>query len=375
MASVLLSTYFPRSLRLEGGTALIDSIARELAGEESKVTVHAPLEAEGDTPYELMNYHESHTISYLSYLRQLKKLSYLYESILLLDNSPATSLYGGRVLRHHPRVIHHFGSPYQPLREIIQPPYSWQYLKHWLAKGALPARIGVPKNRVCVVSTEYQREQLSRLGVPEGNIQVIPWGIVPARSRKIPRDEARQIHGLPAELTLGYLGHFSPVKGVPVLVAAFKQLLERFPEARLALAWSGKGAESAKVHRMIQDPTVRDRISLLGVVDPGHFLSALDVCVLPYVHTSIPHPPLVMLEAFAVGTPVITTDVGGLGEVVIHSKTGLLIPPNRRAELREAIATLLSDESLRQTVSENQLLAFQNRYHAGVVARKLRELI
>jgi glycosyltransferase involved in cell wall biosynthesis len=272
-------------------------------------------------------------------------------------------------------VIHHFGSPYQPISEIFQRPYSLQYLKHWLAKNAILARFGVPKDRICVVGTEFQSGQLLRLGVPENKIKVVPWGITPEHSKRIARDQARQRYGLLPGPMLGYLGHFSPIKGVPLLIAAFSRLLERLPDARLALAWSGKGADSAKVHRMLRDSTLRNRVSLLGVVEPGTFLSALDVCVLPYVHTSIPHFPLVILEAFAVGTPVITADVGGLREIVSDGSTGLLVPRNSQSALEDAMATLLGDEPMKRSISANQLFAFESRYCASAVAQDLRELM
>jgi glycosyltransferase involved in cell wall biosynthesis len=373
--TILFSSYFPRSMKLEGGTALIDAVARGLVSTGLQVTVHAPLEASSSLPYGVIDYHAGGHLSYFAYLRHLEELGESFRTVLALDHSPATALFSGRALRRHPNAMHYFVSPCQALGEIFKPPYSVQYLKHWLGKNAVLGYLGAPKGRTSIVATEFQRRQLCAMGVPEGQVAVIPYGIMEDRSRKVPRRQARETYGLPPGPVIGYMGHFSPIKGVPVLVEAFRRLHPKVAGSHLALAWSGKGAESKKVQRMIRDPGIADAVSLLGVVDPGAFLSSLDVCVLPYVHSSTPHFPLVMLEALAVGTPVMSTRVGGLEECAADTGWPLFVEPGDPVGLAETLETLLASQGRDQGSGEPPEVVFQDRFRAEVAAQALRRQI
>jgi glycosyltransferase involved in cell wall biosynthesis len=320
------------------------------------------------------NYHREGRLSYRAYLGHLRRICGAYRTVLSLDHSPATALFSGRALRRHPRVLHYFVSPCQPFLEIVRPPYSAQYLKHWVGKNALLGLLGAPRNRMSVVATEFQRRQLCAMGVPAANVAVIPYGITASRSRPVPQREARASYGLPEGPVVGYLGHFSPIKGVPTLVEAFGHLRRSLPDCHLALAWSGKGAESAKVRRKIRDPDLAEAVSLLGVVEPGTFLSALDICVLPYVHTSTPHFPLVMLEALAVGTPVVSTRVGGLEECAAGTGWPRFVPAYDAKALAATLEELLRPVS-GDAAGDARPIPFQERFRAEVAARRLRELI
>lgn len=366
----LLTSYFPRSMKLEGGTALIDAVARGLTSTGLDVAIHAPLEVRPDQPYTVIDYHRDGRLSYFGYLRDLAAISGRFRVLLSLDHSPATGLVSGWALRRHPRVVHYYVSPCQPLTEILKPPYSVQYFKHWLGKNVVLGHLSAAKRRTSIVATRYQGEQLRALGVAREDIVVIPYGITRERSLEVPQREARARHELPGGPLVGYLGHFSPIKGVPVLVEAFERLLDRVPDCHLALAWSGKGADAAKVQQMIRRPAIRDSVSLLGVVDPGAFLSSLDLCVLPYVHSSTPHYPLVMLESLAVGTPVVSTRVGGLEECAAGTGSTTFVAPNDPSQLASTLERLLGDGS-----GESVRRPFPEEFRAEVAARRLREAI
>jgi glycosyltransferase involved in cell wall biosynthesis len=83
--------------------------------------------------------------------------------------------------------------------------------------------------------------------------------------------------------------------------------------------------------------------------------------------------PTVGLEAMATGTPFIGTNVGGIPELVQNNVTGLLVPPNKPAELASAILRL-SDDGVRQTLTTNALRLVQNRFDIARVARKVDRL-
>lgn len=375
MKSVLLSFYFPRSIRHEGAGTLLDSLGRVLVNRGYRVTVFAPLDVGEEAPYTIVGYTQEGSTSYRTYLRGLEEMAGGHDRVVLFQNSPVRLPFTPRTIRDHTNVIHYFGSPCQPFSELFRPPYSFQYLKHWLAKNALWAKLNPPGKSHCIVGTQYQKDQLLRLGVSEGLVHVIPLGLAQLNQKHLPRKRAREYYSLPEGPLIGYLGHYSPIKGVPVLLSAFEQLVQRMPEARLALAWSGKGEDAARVKRMMDKEPLRERVSQMGIVDANVFLSALDVCVLPFVHSSFPHFPLVLLEAFAAGTPVITSDLGGLSEIVEDGTTGLLVAPDDPEALAAAMREILEDADLRNQISQNQKEAFETNFSIEAVFDRLEELL
>ena len=144
---------------------------------------------------------------------------------------------------------------------------------------------------------------------------------------------------------------------------------------RLALAFSGRGSGRRAVESALGRLGFEDRVELHGVVDAARFLGALDIAVFPYTHESLMHLPSVLLECARLGTPIVTTDVGGLGELVVPGRTGLLAPPRQPRALAQAINRLLSDAELRAQCSASLREAFSRSHDSDIVFGQLSALV
>jgi glycosyltransferase involved in cell wall biosynthesis len=148
-------------------------------------------------------------------------------------------------------------------------------------------------------------------------------------------------------LRVGFLGRWDPVKGVHILVDAFKRLPAELPIALDVRAVGGEG-EMAEYRHDVQASAVGDRrISFLSTApdaEVGAFLAGLDVLAVPsqWLETG----PLVVLEAFAAGTPVIGSDLGGIKELVGHERDGLLVPHDDVRAWTTAMLRLVRDRAL-----------------------------
>lgn len=153
------------------------------------------------------------------------------------------------------------------------------------------------------------------------------------------RDSARR--RLATELGLPesarFIGQVSVMrswKGHADLIAAFDRLAPEDPDLHLALVGGGNFTDSVK--RTADTSPHRDRIHFLGHREnPWPDFLALDVCTLCSV--SGEGIPQALMQAMLVGTPVVGTTVGGIPEVVLHERTGLLVPPCDPAALADAI--------------------------------------
>ena len=85
--------------------------------------------------------------------------------------------------------------------------------------------------------------------------------------------------------------------------------------------------------------------------------------------------PMVLSEAGALGLPLVSTDVGAIGEIVQPDRTGLLVPPRDEEALAEALATLVGDPRLRRSLGANARDLVRERYDAATNATRLVDLL
>jgi glycosyltransferase involved in cell wall biosynthesis len=124
-----------------------------------------------------------------------------------------------------------------------------------------------------------------------------------------------------------------------VFVEAFRAVIARRPDAH---AWiAGDGPLRPQVEQAVADAGLGPRVRFLGLrKDMVAVLSAADVVV----HSSLREGlPRVVLEALAIGTPLVATDVGGVGDVVKDGVNGLLVPSNDIGALERALLAVLAD--------------------------------
>ncbi len=146
-------------------------------------------------------------------------------------------------------------------------------------------------------------------------------------------------------LVFGFVGRLVRDKGVLELVEAWKVIRSAYPESHLVIG--GVFEERDGVPREIRTVLEDDpRVHLLGYrADVERVFAALDVLVLPTYREGF---PVVPLEAAAMGIPVVTTDVPGCTEAVLHGRTGTLVPPRDPQALANAMAVYAADPARRR---------------------------
>jgi glycosyltransferase involved in cell wall biosynthesis len=261
-----------------------------------------------------------------------------------------------------------------PISHLIRPGYLLSapqfYLPRLCVNNGLVARLSSRRAARYIVSSQLQSTELASLGVEPTRIAEIPNVIDLSKCRPCSPALARRSLGLPGGKLIGYLGHFNHVKGVDCLVDAFAEVARMLPDARLVIAWSGLGA-SAPIQAAIRRLGLADRVIMVGKVDVASFMAAVDVVALPYRLTIGQAAfPGVVLEAMAMGVPLVTSDLPLLREMVADGETALLCPPEDRMALARQIVRLLTDRELARQMTANQKTVVARRFETELLARR-----
>ena len=214
-------------------------------------------------------------------------------------------------------------------RELVETADAIVVLTEW-ARGAVAATVG-----------SYEKLILNRLGIEPDNLRT--------RAARTPRR---------GPLKLGYLGRFDRIKGVVELARA----VARFPPA-LPVSVEFRGPEPSEDERVTLSLVRRilrgdARVRFEPAVPPdrvGEILAGYDALICPAI--CLEGGPTVALEAHGVGTPVIGTRIGGLGEIIEDGVSGRLVTPGDPAALAAAIEEVVAAPQKTLAVWRNALPA------------------
>jgi glycosyltransferase involved in cell wall biosynthesis len=185
----------------------------------------------------------------------------------------------------------------------------------------------------------YLRGLVVAWGIPADRVSVSP-NPAPAVPELPPRDQLRLAYAMDGP-TLAFAGRLMAAKALDVGLRA----LALVPGASLVLV--GDGPDRAGLERLRDELGLDGRVRFLGALGRDDVLGifhAADAVLLSSRWENFPH---VVVEALAVGTPVVATAVGGVGEVLRDGENGLLVPAGDPEALAGAIRRLLDDEALR----------------------------
>jgi len=191
------------------------------------------------------------------------------------------------------------------------------------------------------------------------------------RSLRVNATVKRKELGLPPEgPIIGTVGRLVPIKGHTWLLRAVPQVLAEFPQACVVLI--GDGPLLGELKELAADLGISQHVVFLGTRhDIPECLAVLDLFVLPSLNEGMGRA---LLEAMAVGCPVVATRVGGIPDVVADGTTGLLVPPRDDRALAEAILTLLRDRSRRAAYGEAARRYVDGRFDIETMVHNIERL-
>jgi glycosyltransferase involved in cell wall biosynthesis len=226
-----------------------------------------------------------------------------------------------------------------------------------------------------ITDSEHARSDIIRLwGAPPAKLEVIPLGVasryMPVTDRTL-MDRVRRKFRLPENYVL-YLGNFKPHKNVETLVAAFERIHASFPDHHLVLS-GPLDANGERIRTFVGNKGLGNRVLFTGIIreedHPEALLTMADLFVFPTLYEGFGLPPL---EAMACGTPVVTSNLTAVPEVV--GDAGITVNPLDADELACAMAEMLSAPGKRQEYAARGLERAK-RFSEDTTAGKIYECL
>jgi glycosyltransferase involved in cell wall biosynthesis len=237
-------------------------------------------------------------------------------------------------------------------------------------------------SKVFVLSRYLERNMLDTTPIAPGKLVVIPGGIrleSYVRSAEA-RERIRSEWGIsPSSIVIGCVSRIDEQKGLMDLTHAFAKLVQRVPSVCLVIVGEptvGEPAFAENLHRQVAQLGISKEILFAGYrSDIPQVLSAFDIFALPSYEESFGY---VFIEAMAAGLPVVTTNAGGVPEIVEDGVTGILCVPKKAEEIYRALEKLVLQKELREKMGiagrQRVELHFLEQYLIDAIEKEYRTL-
>ncbi len=219
------------------------------------------------------------------------------------------------------------------------------------------AHIVAIADRLIAATPAEEAHLINLYGADRAKIDVVPPGVDLKRFHPLDKRASKRRVGIPCgDNNILFAGRIEPLKGIDTLLCAMSILQERHPDAvrNTCVAIIGGDpwaddldAEMARLQQLRRDLGIHDLVTFLGAKDQDvlpYYYAAAEMVVMPSHYESF---GMVALEAMAMGTPVIASEVGGLAHLVQHGYNGYHVPSRDPEALAARILELLQDVDLR----------------------------
>ncbi len=171
------------------------------------------------------------------------------------------------------------------------------------------------------------------------------------------------------KLNILFVGRLESRKGLNYLIKAYKRVRGEFPNSRLIVVGPGTRLRG-KYKRQVKRNRLADVVFIgyASYADLPRYYKTADIFCSPA--TGRESFGIALLEAMALGKPIVASNIDGYASVVTHGVEGLLVPPKDEKALAQALISLMADESLRQQIGARGRLTAE-RYNWKHIAQRV----
>ena len=228
----------------------------------------------------------------------------------------------------------------------------------------------VTKKIICFSSAS--RREMVDYGITASKVQVIPNGVdrqAVGDVSEARRDKARQEIGDICRPIIGTVGRLNWHKNQALMLRSAAMVISQVGGSCVV---DGEGPFRDDLKLLVSELGIGDRVRFTGWSADVHALMSLfDVFVLSSVTEGVPN---VVLEAMALGIPIVATDVGGVSDLVRDGDTGCLVPSEDQGAMTDAILRLLGDHKKSGAMSRRARILCNEKFSMDSVCGRIRDV-
>jgi glycosyltransferase involved in cell wall biosynthesis len=234
------------------------------------------------------------------------------------------------------------------------------------------------KSSGIIAISEIQKKELTQIHniCEESKIKVIPLGFDLSRfnaAKNEFRESTREEFGiLENEVAVAIVGRLVPVKNHLLFINALGNVIKDLT-VPVKVFIVGDGSERSNIEEAVQSlpksPLLKIKLTS-WIQDIAKFNAGMDFICLTSNNEGT---PVSLIEAQAANIPVITTDVGGVRDIVLEGETGFIVPKNDVASLSDKMRLLIEDEKLRKKMSQNGWTFVEHKFHYTTLVKNMEE--
>jgi len=235
--------------------------------------------------------------------------------------------------------------------------------------------------RTIITLSESLKSCLEKIGIEESKMTVIPSGVDLNEFQPTKREDLynhKKELGFDEDPIILYFGHFSSFRGIDTLISAMPLIRTGIPKAKLLLLArrSAKFPEDALTENswLKRNSSKEKSIKLLSGVQTREtlikYLALSDVVVLPFKFWPQVECPLTILEAMAMGKPVISTCIGTVPEIIHHGVNGVLVRPGDINAISKAVIAILNGKDLSMRIGKAAREHIERFYDWNIITQR-----
>lgn len=235
------------------------------------------------------------------------------------------------------------------------------------------------KSDAIVAISNLQKKELTEIHkiCTKEKTRVIPLGfdLKQFKEKKISkRSEERQRHNLTKDdVAIAIVGRLAPIKNHSYFLDVAEIVLDKL-NASVKFFIVGDGPEKEKIEERVKIINEKHNNSIIltsWITDVATFNSAMDVMCLTSLNEGT---PVSLIEAQASGIPVVTTEVGGVKDILLEGETGFVVPVDRQDLFVDRVLELVNDENKREKMSQNGWNHVEEKFHYTTLVKNMTNL-
>jgi glycosyltransferase involved in cell wall biosynthesis len=243
-------------------------------------------------------------------------------------------------------------------------------------------RKSAAQNAKLILAISYYLQNFAKTEYNCKNVLYLPNGVDTDLFQidEIMRDKKRKELNIENDTVIGYTGSFAYYEGIPVLLEAFKNLIVKYPDLKLAIMGKAYFDGDENINDIVKENDLEEKVLFIPAQPyekVPDYLSAFDILCCSKLDVEINRVanPIKVVEYLSMTLPTVCSAVGGINDTITDEKDGFLVKPGDVKSLENKIEWILLNPDISENVASNGRKTVLNKYSFSATEKKVQDAL